>query len=111
MTLADQLTDLGLRHAGAHLDDIIDQATKKRWSPAQLLEHIADKESQERKRRSVERRLTRSRVGRFKPISDFDWKWPKQIDRIRSTRTVVTVPAPAATCVGDGRRASRARHA
>jgi len=81
MTLADQLTDLGLRHAGAHLDDIIDQATKKRWSPAQLLEHIADKESQERKRRSVERRLTRSRVGRFKPISDFDWKWPKQIDR------------------------------
>ena len=81
MSLADQLNDLGLRHAGAHLDDIIDQATKKRWSPAQLLEHIADHESQERKHRSVERRLTRSRVGRFKPISDFDWKWPKHIDR------------------------------
>ena len=81
MSLAEQLTDLGLRHAGAHLDDIIDQATKKRWSPAQLLEHIADQESQERKRRSVERRLTRSRVGRFKPISAFDWSWPKHIDR------------------------------
>lgn len=81
MSLAEQLTDLGLRHAGAHLADIIDQATKKRWSPAQLLEHIADQESQERKHRSVERRLTRSRVGRFKPIGDFDWKWPKQIDR------------------------------
>jgi DNA replication protein DnaC len=81
MTLADQLTDLGMRHAGAHLDDIIDQATKRRWSPAQLLEHIADQESQERKRRSVERRLTRSRVGRFKPMSAFDWSWPKHIDR------------------------------
>ena len=81
MSLADQLDGLGLRHAGSHLDDIIDQATKKRWSPAQLLEHIADHESQERKRRSVERRLAASRVGRFKPFGDFDWKWPKHIDR------------------------------
>jgi DNA replication protein DnaC len=81
MSLADQLTELGLRHAGAHLDDIVDQATKKRWSPAQLLEHIAEQESHERKRRSVERRLTRSRVGRFKPMSAFDWNWPKHVDR------------------------------
>ena len=81
MSLADQLDGLGLRHAGSHLDDIIDQATKKRWSPAQLLEHIADHESQERKRRSVELRLAASRVGRFKPFGDFDWKWPKHIDR------------------------------
>lgn len=81
MSLAEQLNELGLRHAGAHLDDIVDQATKKRWSPTQLLEHIADQESQERKRRSVERRLAHSRVGRFKPMSAFDWSWPKHIDR------------------------------
>ena len=81
MSLADQLNELGLRHAGAHLDDIVDQATKKRWSPTQLLEHIADQESQERKRRSVERRLAHSRVGRFKPMSAFDWSWPKHVDR------------------------------
>jgi len=30
----------------AHLDDINRPATKKRWSPAQLLEHLADQESQ-----------------------------------------------------------------
>jgi DNA replication protein DnaC len=81
MGLADHLRALGLRHAGAHIDDIIDQATKKRWSPAQLLEHIAEQEAQDRSRRSVERRLNRSRVGRFKPMSDFDWDWPKRIDR------------------------------
>jgi DNA replication protein DnaC len=81
MSLADQLNELGLRHAGEHLDDIVDQATKKRWSPIQLLEHIADQESQERKRRSVERRLAHSRVGRFKPMSAFDWSWPKHVDR------------------------------
>jgi DNA replication protein DnaC len=81
MSLGDQLRALGMRHVGAHLDDIIDQATKKRWSPAQLLEHLADQESADRSRRSVERRLNRSRVGRFKPMSAFDWDWPKRIDR------------------------------
>jgi DNA replication protein DnaC len=81
MTLAELLATLGLRHLGAHLDDIVDLATRKRWSPTQLLEHIADLEHQDRTRRSLERRLARSRLGRFKPMADFDWNWPKQIDR------------------------------
>ncbi len=25
--------------------------------------------------------MTRSRLGRFKPRADFDWAWPKKIDR------------------------------
>jgi len=32
-------------------------------------------------RNGVERRLRRARLGRFKPIADFDWSRPKQIDR------------------------------
>ena len=24
---------------------------------------------------------SRSHLGRFKPIADYDWNWPKQIDR------------------------------
>jgi DNA replication protein DnaC len=79
--LAEALTALGLRHTAAHLDDVIAQATKRRWSATQLLEHVAEIEQQERGRRSLERRLGRSRIGRFTPISDFDWNWPKQIDR------------------------------
>jgi hypothetical protein len=31
--------------------------------------------------RPLERRLARSRIGRFTPISDFGWNWPRQIDR------------------------------
>jgi DNA replication protein DnaC len=81
MSLAEDLRNLGLRHIGANLADVVDLATKKRWSPTQLLEHIAAQEAQERRRRSVERRLNRSRVGHFKPMSDFDWGWPKNIDR------------------------------
>lgn len=38
-------------------------------------------EEEERARRSLERRIRRSKIGRFKPICDFDWTWPKKIDR------------------------------
>jgi len=79
--LADQLVDLGLRHTAATLDDLVALATKKRLSHTQLLEHIADREIADRARRSVERRLSRSKIGRFKPIADFDWAWPERIDR------------------------------
>jgi len=53
-------------------------------------DHIADKpwlqevlaiEERERKKRSLERRLRHSRVASFKPMADFDWAWPKKIDR------------------------------
>ena len=79
--LADQLTALGLRATAAHLDDVVALATKRRWSPTQLLEHLVATEHQERTRRSLDRRLARSRLGRFTPMADFDWAWPKRLDR------------------------------
>ena len=42
---------------------------------------LIDWEEQERARRSLERRLREARIGRFKPICDFDWNWPKRCDR------------------------------
>ncbi|MGB5729805.1 MAG: hypothetical protein WBM52_21615, partial [Thiogranum sp.] len=38
-------------------------------------------EEQERARRGLERRLKSARLGRFKPLADFDWSWPGQCDR------------------------------
>ncbi len=45
------------------------------------ISRLLDVEEQERARRSLERRLTNARIGRFKPIADFDWKWPREIPR------------------------------
>lgn len=44
---------------------------------------LLDIEEDERARRSLERRLRYARIGRFKPIADFDWKWPREIPRQR----------------------------
>lgn len=38
-------------------------------------------EADERGRRSLERRLRDAHIGRFRPLADFDWSWPKAIDR------------------------------
>ena len=38
-------------------------------------------EEEERSRRSLERRLQAAQIGRFKPLCDFDWQWPKRCDR------------------------------
>lgn len=74
--LSTRLRALGLYALAEQLDDVIATGTKKRWSPTQLLEHVATLEELERARRSVERRMTRSKLGRFKVMADFDWDWP-----------------------------------
>lgn len=38
-------------------------------------------DEQERHRRSLERRLKDARIGRFRPLCDFGWTWPKRCDR------------------------------
>ena len=38
-------------------------------------------EEAERARRSLERRLGSAHLGRFRPLADFDWDWPKRCDR------------------------------
>lgn len=80
-SLTERLDALGLPATASGLDDLVAFATKQRFSPVQLLEHVAELEEKERTRRSLERRTSRSRLGRFKPMANFDWSWPTRIDR------------------------------
>lgn len=79
--LASLLTKVGLSAIGAALEDFLARATKGRWSPAQILEEIARLEQIEKTRKSLQGRLQRARIGRFKTLADFDWNWPKKIER------------------------------
>jgi DNA replication protein DnaC len=76
-----RLHALGLYAISAKLDDVVALATKKRWGAAELLEHVADLEEKDRARRGLERRMSRSRLEKFKPMADFEWDWPSKIDR------------------------------
>lgn len=78
-----RLRALGLHITADRLDELIALGTKKRWSLEQLVENIVDLEEKERASKGLERRLTRSRIGRVKTIADFDWAWPTSIPRER----------------------------
>lgn len=56
-----------------------------RWAEvhdAPWLPLLIDCEQAERQRRSLDRRRQFARLGAFKPLCDFDWQWPKKIDRL-----------------------------
>jgi DNA replication protein DnaC len=70
--LRERATALHLHGLVAHWPEAI----KEPWLAA-----LIDWEEQERTRRSLERRLRDAQIGRFKPLCDFDWNWPKSCDR------------------------------
>lgn len=60
----------------AHWPEATADAKAAAWVAA-----LIDWEEQERARRSLERRLKDAHIGRFKPLCDFDWTWPKRCER------------------------------
>lgn len=70
--LRKRLQQLGLWGLLAHWPDIASEP----W-----LGTLVSYEETERARRSLERRLRHATIGAFKPMADFDWQWPRKIDR------------------------------
>jgi DNA replication protein DnaC len=85
------MSTMTTRRAPSPGDDRRDRAQKlglwgliAHWSELQgsaWVEQLIDMEEEERRKRSLERRLQNAKIGPFKPIVDFDWSWPKKIDR------------------------------
>lgn len=71
-SLVDRARRLGLWGLLAHWDEIRE---------APWVQPYIEWEEQVRQQRSLERRIRNARIGRFKPMTDFDWDWPEQIDR------------------------------
>ena len=70
--LKERARALGLRTVVAHWE---------KYSGESWLEPLVIAEESERDKRSLERRLREAQVGQFKPMSQFNWDWPDQIDR------------------------------
>jgi DNA replication protein DnaC len=70
--LAPQLKKLRTLGCLAHLDELVNEP----W-----LARLVTLESEERTRRTLENRTRISGLGSFKALSDFDWAWPKKLDR------------------------------
>ena len=70
--LKRRLRQLGLYGLLAHAEELLNEP----W-----LARLLEIEESERLQRSFKRRLDAARLGAFKPMADFDYQWPKQLDR------------------------------
>ena len=70
--LQERLRRLGMWGLLARFDEIAAEP----WLPV-----VLKYEEAERHHRGLQRRLGAARLPVFKSIADFDWKWPKQVDR------------------------------
>lgn len=68
----EKAKELGFKALAANWNEYADEPCIKK-----LLEH----EEEEKHRRSLERRLRESQISDLKPASEFDWSWPRVIDR------------------------------
>jgi DNA replication protein DnaC len=76
-------THLQRRARALHLSGLLAHWEAVRANPEHLAwtQALLDWEEAERAQRSLQRRLGAARIGRFKPLADFDWGWPAQCDR------------------------------
>ena len=81
MTIYEDLSRLKLNYLSENLDQFLAQAAKAGHGPKEVITRLTELELIEKSRRSTDRRLKNARLGQFKSMAEFDWKWPKEIER------------------------------
>ncbi len=71
-SLSARLAALGLYGLLGHLSEVDSEP----WVPT-----LVSWEESERANRGLARRIKAAHIGRFRAMADFDWTWPKKIDR------------------------------
>lgn len=65
----------------AQLPAIAKQAADQSWSHMQFLQHLLQAELNDRSTRATERRIRDARFPVRKTVDQFDWAWPKSVNR------------------------------
>jgi len=81
MTIKDNLKTLSLTWMGEHLDEELADAARKNRTHQELVERLVAGELELRRARAVERRIKTARIPTLKTLAQFDWAWPKKINR------------------------------
>ena len=78
---AEALRALGLRLSREALQQLLDDAEKRKLAPSAVYAAIAAAERAERDRRNLARRVKTATLGAFTTLDRFDWDHPRSIDR------------------------------
>ena len=76
-----QLHHLHLHYIQSHYQTLATKAAEQQRSHLDYLEQLVEGEATMRENRSIERRIKNARFPVLKSLDDFQWSWPKKINR------------------------------
>jgi DNA replication protein DnaC len=79
--LGEQLDHLKLRAVQEHYAALANEAAQQQWTHVDYLARLIDSEAQRRAELALQRRLAAARFPGVKTLDQFDWTWPKRINR------------------------------
>ena len=79
--LETQLQRLHLHHIKSHYQAAADKAAEQQRSYVDYLAQLVDGETAVHENRSIERRIRNARFPVLKTLEEFQWSWPKKINR------------------------------
>lgn len=79
--LIDQLTNLRLPFIREHHQALATEAARDQWTHLRYLSSLIEGESQRRREHRIARRVAEARFPVIKTLEQFDWNWPKKINR------------------------------
>ncbi|MBW8073549.1 MAG: ATP-binding protein [Ferrovum sp.] len=79
--LDTHLDTLRLLYTRQHYDSLAKTAGERQWSCVDYLANLITGEIEERNTRAIQRRVSAARFPVIKSLEDFQWSWPKTLDR------------------------------
>jgi DNA replication protein DnaC len=79
--LHEQLTALKLLAVQEHYGALASEAAQQQWTHVDYLARLIDGEAQRRQAATIQRRIAAARFPCLKTLDQFDWNWPKKINR------------------------------
>ena len=81
LRLTEHLALLRLSFIEENYQTLAAQAAREQWGHEQYLGRLIEGESQRRQDRCIARRIGAARFPLMKTLDQFDWNWPKKINR------------------------------
>jgi len=77
------LAALHLHFIGEHYQTLANEAATQQWSHLDYLARLIEGEAHRREQRSIERRIKDARFPVPKTLDEFQWSWPKKLNRLQ----------------------------
>ena len=79
--ITDLLSYLKLPYIREHYEPIAQIAARKQWTHVKYLSELIKEESNLKKDRTIQRRIRMARFPVVKTLDQFNWSWPKKINK------------------------------